>query len=346
MSSQTNSVSDQLENDATLLVGGKDLSPTQQSSLLSSLADVLKLDEDNMINALLIALNIVASTSVVIINKWIFNQDKFQFATLLTVIHFACTYLALEVAANQNLFKKKRIAPTTMAPLCTAFCGFVLLTNLSLQFNSVSFYQCAKILTTPCIAAMQYYLYHTVFSYRIKLTLTIICLGVAIASITDLELNLVGTVIALLAVFVSSLYQVWVGGKQKEFDVDAWQLLHNQAPLSALGLVFLVPLFDNMGNLRQVQVTVALLWHIFLSILSAIALNLSTFMIIGRTSAVTYNVAGHLKTVLVLLFGFSIFHYPMVLKNLLGISITLIGVFMYSRIKLQEQDEVKQIPNA
>jgi len=295
-----------------------------------------ELDSNHVVNIVLIGLNILASTGVVIVNKWIFNHHRFPFATFLTILHFSCTWLVLEFCARRGLFEKKRVAPLTMAPLCAVFCGFVLLTNLSLQYNSVGFYQCAKILTTPCIALMQHYLYQTEFSKPIKYALALVCVGVGIATVTDVELNMNGTVIAMLAVVVSSLYQVWVGGKQTEFDVNAWQLLHNQSLLSALMLVAVLPFFESLTRLRQVHVTVALVWHISLSIAFAILLNVTLFMVIGRTSAVTYNVAGHLKTVLVLLFGFVVFHYPVELKNMAGIVLTLAGVGWYSQLKMRE----------
>jgi solute carrier family 35 protein E3 len=46
-----------------------------------------------------------------------------------------------------------------MIPLALCFCGFVVLTNLSLENNSVGTYQVAKVMTTPCVLLIQYYYY-------------------------------------------------------------------------------------------------------------------------------------------------------------------------------------------
>lgn len=46
-----------------------------------------------------------------------------------------------------------------MIPLAVCFCGFVVLTNLSLENNSVGTYQVAKVMTTPCVLLIQYHCY-------------------------------------------------------------------------------------------------------------------------------------------------------------------------------------------
>ena len=51
---------------------------------------------------------------------------------------------------------------------------------------------------------------------------------------------------------------------------------------------------------------------------------------IGKTSPVTYQVLGHLKTFLVLAFGFILLHNPFSWKNILGILISILGLGLYS----------------
>nr|GMD28323.1 UDP-xylose transporter 3 [Ipomoea batatas] len=47
--------------------------------------------------------------------------------------------------------------------------------------------------------------------------------------------------------------------------------------------------------------------------------NFSTFLVIGKTSPVTYQVLGHLKTCLVLAFGYVLLRDPFSWRNILGI---------------------------
>lgn len=66
----------------------------------------------------------------------------------------------------------------------------------------------------------------------------------------------------------------------------------------------------------------------------AVLVNISTFLIIGRTSAVTYNVVGHCKLSLVLLCGYLFFDSILSLLNLTGVFVALTGICSYSYVTL------------
>lgn len=59
-------------------------------------------------------------------------------------------------------------------------------------------------------------------------------------------------------------------------------------------------------------------------------MNFSTFLVIGKTSPVTYQVLGHLKTCLVLGFGYTLLHDPFTERNIIGILIAILGMGLYS----------------
>jgi hypothetical protein len=71
-------------------------------------------------------------------------------------------------------------------------------------------------------------------------------------------------------------------------------------------------------------------FFIALSCLISVSVNFSTFLVIGKTSPVTYQVLGHLKTCLVLTFGYVLLHDPFSWRNIMGIFIALIGMISYS----------------
>lgn len=91
-----------------------------------------------------------------------------------------------------------------------------------------------------------------------------------------------------------------------------------------------------MSALRDFEWTQPAIFHILLSSMLAFGVNISIYGIIGRTSPVTYNVVGHVKTVLVLIMGFVVFQYPVLWKNVTGIALTLAGVVLYTHFKLKE----------
>lgn len=88
----------------------------------------------------------------------------------LTLVHFVMTFLCLQVCAMLNIFSPKPLPVLKVLPLAASFCGFVVFTNLSLQFNTVGTYQLFKALTTPTILFLQAALYNKQSSLPTKLT--------------------------------------------------------------------------------------------------------------------------------------------------------------------------------
>ncbi|XP_010768064.1 solute carrier family 35 member E3, partial [Notothenia coriiceps] len=187
--------------------------------------------------------NLLSSICIVFINKWIYVHYGFPNMTL-TLVHFVVTWLGLYVCQKMDIFAPKSLQIRSIVWLALSFCGFVAFTNLSLQNNAIGTYQLAKAMTTPVIILIQTTYYKKTFSTKIKLTLVPITLGVILNSYFDVRFNMLGTVFATLGVLVTSLYQVWVGAKQHELQVNSMQLLYYQAPLSSGFLLCVVPMFE------------------------------------------------------------------------------------------------------
>jgi len=287
------------------------------------------------------SINVFSSISIVLVNKWVYVTYNFNYATFLTLIHFILTFLGLVICEGMNVFESKKINVRDVIPLCLSFCGFVVFTNLSLQYNSVGFYQIMKVMTTPTLVFIQSNFYGETFDNKIKLSLIPICIGVSIVSATDVQLNMIGFFYSVLGVLVTSYYQIWVGTKQKELKVNAMQLLYYQAPISAAMLVLVIPVFDNIFSgdnpLIDYEMNVYAFMFIALSGILAFLVNLSIFLVIGKTSPVTYNVVGHFKLCIIIVSGFILFSYPVDSRNIFGIIVTLAGVFAYTHFKLEQQ---------
>ena len=112
------------------------------------------------------------------------------------------------------------------------------------------------------------------------------------------------------------------------------QLLSYQAPLSALLLIGFVPVFDDFKGILSYKMTLLAAAAISTSAFLAFLVNMSTFMIIGKMSAITYNVAGHAKLCFVLAAGYLLFDNKFSWLNMIGVSIAISGVVAYSVIKM------------
>jgi len=141
---------------------------------------------------------------------------------------------------------------------------------------------------------------------KLRLSIIPICLGVILTSATDYRLNLVGTLYAVAGVIVTSFYQIWSGTLQKSLECDALQLQFYAAPLSAIFILPFIPLFDNLrfndpASVWNFAYTPTNIGLIFSTGMIAFLVNISIFLVIGKSSALTYNILGHAKTCFVLI---------------------------------------------
>ncbi|XP_057782577.1 UDP-xylose transporter 1-like [Salvia miltiorrhiza] len=278
-------------------------------------------------------LSVASSVSIVICNKALMSNLGFQFATTLTSWHLMVTYCSLHAALRLNLFEKKAIDMKTVVMFGMLNGISIGLLNLSLGFNSIGFYQMTKLAIIPFTVLLETIFFNKQFSNNIKLSLSILLMGVGIASVTDLQLNLVGTILSLLAIVTTCIGQILTNTIQKRLNVSSTQLLYQSAPFQSAILFLTGPFVDQFltkQNVYAYKYSPLVLGFIVVSCLIAVLVNFSTFLVIGKTSPVTYQVLGHLKTCLVLAFGYTLLHDPFTWRNILGILVAVVGMGMYS----------------
>ncbi|MCD9640806.1 UDP-xylose transporter 1 [Datura stramonium] len=284
-------------------------------------------------------LSVASSVSIVICNKALMSNLGFPFATTLTSWHLMVTYCTLHVALKFNFFENKPIDIKTVmlfGILNGVSIGFL---NLSLGFNSIGFYQMTKLAIIPFTVLLETLFLKKQFSKNIKFALFILLIGVGIASITDLQLNFVGTILSLLAIVTTCVGQILTNTIQKRLNISSTQLLYQSAPFQAAILFVTGPVVDQFltkQNVFAYKYSPIVVGFIVLSCLIAVSVNFSTFLVIGKTSPVTYQVLGHLKTCLVLGFGYTLLHDPFTSRNIIGILVAIVGMGLYSYFCVNE----------
>lgn len=173
---------------------------------------------------------------------------------------------------------------------------------------------------------------------------SLVVIGVTITGATDFKLNLIGTVYAIVNILCTSFYQIWCGSLQKSLEANPLQLQLYIAPLSALFIIPAVPIFDNWSILSPDSIwnfswSIPLIVRILVTGGLALCVNISIFLLIGKTSAVTYNVVGNGKTAFLLTADFLFFGRPFLLSNVTGLVTTFVGVLWYTQLKLAARIE-------
>lgn len=149
-----------------------------------------------------------------------------------------------------------------------------------------------------------------------------------------------------------------IGSLQKKYSIGSFELLSKTAPIQALSLLVAGPFVDyllsgkfilNYNMSSGCFVSFFYLWFvlfiaihlsnlfstickvfILLSCALAVFCNISQYLCIGRFSAVSFQVIGHMKTVCILTLGWLLFDSAMTFKNVSGMFVAIVGMVIYS----------------
>lgn len=295
-------------------------------------------------------MNIISASGIVFANKAVFSHYNYNFTFALTWIHTLFTLVGMRVFANCGMFTPKPLPQSKLVPLAVGFVSYIVLCNLSLKINTVGFYQVMKIAVAPTVLLLELIMFGKIPGSKVTASVMLVCLGIGVATVSDSQIirNLTGVVVGIGATVMTALYQIWAGTKQKELQAGSNQLLHAYTPQAALLLGLMVPFFEPMGwdaahrtpdTLLGYHYTTAAVLAILFSAVLGLMVSLSTFLVIGATSSLTYNVVGHLKTVIILSGGCAFFGDAMPPKKLFGVAIAMVGIIWYTQLKLVQGSE-------
>lgn len=291
-----------------------------------------------------LALNILSSCAIVFANKIVFEVVRFQFAVALTAIHTIATLLAAQLLSRAGLIVPKRLPRRAVIALAGAFTGYIVLSNISLAANTVGFYQLTKIAIAPTILVMDSVQHRSVPPLSVTLCVVLVCVGIGMATVFDKAVvtNPIGLFVGFASVVVSAQYGMWIGGMTKQHGVSSMQLLEQYLPAASIMMSLCVPaevmmlhrIDTNADTLLTFSYSYRAVGAIAISALLGVMVTFSTFSVIGNTSPLTYAVAGHVKTVVILGGGVVFFHDSLSPVKSCGILIAVIGVIAYSTVKL------------
>jgi solute carrier family 35 protein E3 len=257
------------------------------------------------------------------------------------------TYELLEILCRIGIFERAVGYPTRPRWVLAFFgVGSVVFMNFNLAKNSVGFYQLSKMCNIPAIVAYNFVVNQKKTPLNILCSLAVLLTGVSLYSVNDVELNIVGSIIAVFAVVLTVGFQLSGEIDQGKFSISGPQIQHASA-FPQFVLCFVSAVSTEVLNPKH-----CILHHSFTAIecvliamtaAIAVSVNVSFFGIIGKTSALTYQVIGHVKTTLILLIGFLFFPpkepvpRPQMIKTTVGMFISMVGTILYSAFGLRNK---------
>jgi drug/metabolite transporter (DMT)-like permease len=284
-----------------------------------------------------------SNIGVLVLNKYLLSNYGFKYPIFLTMCHMiACSLLSYIAIVWMKLVPlqtpKSRSQFMKISALSIIFCMSVVSGNVSLRYLPLSFTQAIGS-TTPFFTA--------VFAFLIALkreawltyaALIPVVTGVVIASGGEPSFHLFGFLMCVGATAARALKSVLQGillSSEGE-KLNSMNLLLYMAPIAVL---FLFPATIIMEK-EVVGITVALarddikiVWYLLFNSALAYFVNLTNFLVTKHTSALTLQVLGNAKGAVAVVVSILIFRNPVSVTGMLGYSLTVIGVLLYSEAK-------------
>ncbi len=117
------------------------------------------------------SLNVISSISIVQLNKYVYKHFSSAFVTNLVFGNFLVTLACLASLKKLNVLTFHKVSLRDVLSISFALCFFSLLSQFSLQINSIGTYQCLSALSTPAIMLASILLYKRNYSKKIQQTM-------------------------------------------------------------------------------------------------------------------------------------------------------------------------------
>ncbi|CAK9222104.1 unnamed protein product [Sphagnum jensenii] len=287
---------------------------------------------------------IFLSFTVIIFNKYILDRKMYNwpYPISLTMIHMAfCSTLAFLLVRVLKVVEpvvgmSRGFYLSSVLPIGALYSLSLWFSNSAYIYLSVSFIQMLKALMPVAVYSTSVLLKKEFFKSQTMANMVGISLGVAIAAYGEAKFNSWGVMLQLGAVAFEAMRLVLIQIllTSKGVSLNPITSLYYVAPccfafLSIPWLLVEYPLLRGTSSFKLDYLVFGT------NSACAFALNLAVFLLVGKTSALTMNVAGVVKDWLLIAFSWSVILDRVTSLNLLGYGIAFIGVCFYNHAKLQ-----------
>ncbi|EOY29504.1 Nucleotide-sugar transporter family protein [Theobroma cacao] len=303
---------------------------------------------DSVIKKILLSYTYVAiwiflSFTVIVYNKYILDKKMYNwpFPISLTMIHMSfCATLAFLLIkvfkVVEPVSMSRELYLSSVVPIGALYSLSLWLSNSAYIYLSVSFIQMLKALMPVAVYSIGVLFKKESFKSDTMFNMLSISFGVGIAAYGEARFDSWGVILQLGAVAFEAtrLVMIQILLTSKGITLNPITSLYYVAPCC---LVFLlVPwIFVEFPILKETSS-----FHFDFVIFGtnsfcAFALNLAVFLLVGKTSALTMNVAGVVKDWLLIAFSWSVIKDTVTPINLFGYGLAFLGVAYYNHSKLQ-----------
>ncbi|KAG2576550.1 probable sugar phosphate/phosphate translocator At3g14410 isoform X1 [Panicum virgatum] len=288
---------------------------------------------------------IAISGGQIFFNKWVLSSKEinFPYPVALTLLHMV--FSSVVCFAITKVFKIIKIEEgmttdiyiSSVIPIGAMFAMTLWLGNSAYLYISVAFAQMLKAIMPVAVFLLGAAFGLEEMSYKMLAIMSVISIGVIVASVGEITISWVGVVYQMGGVVAEALRLIFIEIflKKKGVKLNLISMMYYVSPCSALCL-FIPWLF-----LEKPKMDDSISWNfppftLFLNCLCTFILNMSVFLVISRTSALTARVTGVVRDWSVVLLSAAIFaDTQLTFINIIGYAIAIAGVVSYNNHKLK-----------
>ncbi|KAI2621701.1 TPT-domain-containing protein [Hypoxylon sp. NC1633] len=288
--------------------------------------------------ALYIASWIFFSNLTILFNKWLIDNAGFRYPVTLTWWHMTFATLATQVLARTASIldgrHKIKMTPQlylrAVVPIGLLYSGSMVSSTLVYLYMSVPFIQMLKA-ASPVITLLVGWLWGVEHpTWTIVSQILLIVLGVVVASAGEIQFSWPGFIYQVAGTLFESVRIVMIQSlvSGAGLDMDPLVSLYYYAPVCA-ATNFVLALVSEWNLVVWTQAVEVGFWMLLLNAIVALMLNVSSVLLIGKTSGLVLVLTGILKNILLVVAAVAIWGTPVAFLQLIGYMMALIGLFAY-----------------
>jgi len=295
---------------------------------------------------------IACSAGLIAYNKYLIDVDKFPYAICLVFIHavFCSTFAFFLYLVFPSLFpsltdpaKKVPIDSSLILkgalPIACLFAGQLVLSNTAYLHSSVAFLQMMKEANLVLVYALSLCAFLEKFSWRSVGILVFIIFATSLSIHGEVNFSMTGFMIQgtsqLFECVKIVLQAMLLSSAGKKLDALTYVMLVMPLCAAVLGVgIGVLWAFPHSHFLVPSWNTVVLWkWHLLANSCVAFALNVVIALFVKYSSAVAFILAGIVKDAMIVTAGALVFHEFISMIQVVGFSLQLAGILVWSFIK-------------
>ncbi|CAF1129020.1 unnamed protein product [Rotaria sordida] len=279
-----------------------------------------------------------------IIGKQLLTIFPYPFSVTLTQLFHGWIYSIpllrlIGIQQSTDVHSTRIYYITILVPLAIGKLLSQLTSQISLRLVTISYTHTVKALMPLFTVILSRIILDEEQSITIYLSLLPIIIGVIITSISELSFDIIGLISALFSTCLLALQNIYSKKTLKYINIHHLALL---SVLSKLSWCLLIPfwfLLDGSHMDIRRELTPTVIYFILIDGLCNFIYNVLAFTMISYLSTLSYAIASSTKRITIIIMSIIIFHNRITYMNLFGISLTLIGVILYNKMKYNEKKQ-------